>query len=165
MAIYPALGGISLILALLDKRLHTRRWSESIVASLKHGQQGFHTSNRASRCGVQPSTPHSSGFRAPPQSGISQSSTCICLPAEALTQAGPFLTNLGKMIFSAVSSLAFIQSCLKLWRREPLSWLSWRGWFGRSQIDETRCKTRWHHRGQLFKRPSTALIDGLYLGR
>src|SRR4030067_1699877 len=143
MAIYPALGGISLILALLDKRLHTRRWSESIVASLKHGQQGFHTSNRASRCGVQPSTPHSSGFRAP----------CIW----------PFLTNLGKMIFSAASSLAFIQSCLKLWRREPLSWLSWRGWFGRSQIDETRCKTSWHHRGQLFKRPSTALIDGLYL--
>jgi hypothetical protein len=42
-----------------------------------------------------------SGFREPPQSGISQSSTCICLPAEALAQAGPFLSNLEKMTFSA----------------------------------------------------------------
>jgi hypothetical protein len=32
--------------------------------------------------------------------GISQSSTCICLPAEASAQAGAFLISLQKMIFS-----------------------------------------------------------------
>jgi hypothetical protein len=36
-----------------------------------------------------------------PANGISQSSTCICLPAEALAQAGAFLSNLGKVTFSA----------------------------------------------------------------
>jgi hypothetical protein len=41
------------------------------------------------------------GFGEPPRSGISQSSTCICPPAEASAQAGPFLSNLGKMTFSA----------------------------------------------------------------
>jgi hypothetical protein len=37
---------------------------------------------------------------APPQGGISQSSTCICLPAEASAQAGAFLISLQKMTFS-----------------------------------------------------------------
>jgi hypothetical protein len=36
-----------------------------------------------------------------PAGGISQSSTCICLPAEASAQAGPFLGNLEKKTFSA----------------------------------------------------------------
>jgi len=39
------------------------------------------------------------GFRAPPVNGISQSSTCICLPAEASAQAGAFLISLRKYKF------------------------------------------------------------------
>jgi len=86
MAICPALRGITLILALLDKKLQTRRWGESVVASWKHGQQDLHTSNRASRCGVQPSTPHSS---VPPKAGFGN------------FNMWPFLSNLGKMTFLA----------------------------------------------------------------
>jgi hypothetical protein len=40
----------------------------------------------------------------PRRGGISQSSTCICLPAEAEAQAGPFLSNLEKTTFSAAYS-------------------------------------------------------------
>jgi hypothetical protein len=58
---------VSLILALLDKGLQTRRWGKNIVASQRHEVQNLHTSNGASRCGVRPSTPHSSGLREPPQ--------------------------------------------------------------------------------------------------
>ena len=87
MAICPALRGITLIFTLLDKGLQTRRWGENIVAFQKHGQQSLHTSNRASRCGVQPSTPHSSGFREP----------CIW----------PFLNNLEKMTFSGAGGSSF----------------------------------------------------------
>jgi hypothetical protein len=36
-----------------------------------------------------------------PANGISQSSTCICLLAEASAQAGAFLSILGKTSFSA----------------------------------------------------------------
>ena len=39
-------------------------------------------------------------LRGLPANGISQSSTCICLPAEASAQAGPFLSNLEDMTFS-----------------------------------------------------------------
>jgi len=40
------------------------------------------------------------GISGAPAGGISQSSTCICLPAEASAQAGPFLSNLEEMTFS-----------------------------------------------------------------
>jgi hypothetical protein len=39
-----------------------------------------------------------------PAGGISQSSTCICLPAEASAQAGAFLISLGKKSFSTDSN-------------------------------------------------------------
>jgi len=58
------------------------------------------------RCGVPPSTSHSSGFRGPPQAGFRKAQTCICLPAEASAQAGPFLSNLEKMTFSAENAVA-----------------------------------------------------------
>jgi len=44
---------------------------------------------------------HPSSFGGPRRGGISQGSTCICLPAEALAQAGPFLSNLEKMTLTA----------------------------------------------------------------
>jgi len=77
-----AICGVSrpLIPALLDTGLSTRGWMEKLVASQKHEEQSFHTSNRASRCGVPQSTPPSSEFREP----------CIW----------PFLINLEKPAFS-----------------------------------------------------------------
>ena len=39
------------------------------------------------------------GGTGAPASGISQSSTCICLPAEASAQAGAFLSSLKKSLF------------------------------------------------------------------
>src|SRR3990172_4469463 len=71
---------VSLIPALLDKRLQILDKGERTILFQKHEEQTCDISNRASRCGVQPSTPHSSGFRGP----------CIW----------PFLNNLEKMTFS-----------------------------------------------------------------
>jgi hypothetical protein len=42
-------------------------------------------------------------FGRPRRGGISQSSTCICLPAEASAQAGAFLISLQKKTFSTGS--------------------------------------------------------------
>jgi hypothetical protein len=49
----------------------------------------------------------------PPQNGISQSSTCICLPAEASAQAGPFFEQPGKEDFfrSLLPIPSFRKSC------------------------------------------------------
>ena len=76
------------------------------------------------RCGVPQSTPsarltnspawqefapyssrrHSQDFGSPRRgSGISQSSTCICLPAEASAQAGAFLSSLKNSFFQTAT--------------------------------------------------------------
>jgi len=49
-------------------------------------------------------------FGRPRRGGISQSSTCICLPAEASAQAGAFLTSLQKKTFPTGSFILTLPS-------------------------------------------------------
>jgi len=93
-----------------------------------------------SRCGVPPSTPPAGSptrrrgkksllirrdptlrISGAPAGGISQSSTCICLPAEASAQAGPFLSNLEKMTFQQpVNKLgAWVDPPVPSWASQP----------------------------------------------
>ncbi len=61
-------------------------------------------SNRASRCSVHSSTPHSSGFRAPPQTGFRRAQLAsACLRVAASAEAGAFLISPKKMSFSTGS--------------------------------------------------------------
>src|SRR4030067_194904 len=89
-----------LILALLDEQIDIGEKSVEISA-FKWVQEpsGFYLTGQVVAAYSQVRlTPQD--FGGPRRGGISQSSTCICLPAEAQAQAGPFLNNLGKMTFS-----------------------------------------------------------------
>jgi len=92
-----------LILALLDEkgwlleRDSTYYWNWWMRSSTRV------LSNRASRCSVHSSTPHSSGFRAPPKTGFRRTQLAsACLRIAASAEAGVFLISLKKWVFQQV---------------------------------------------------------------
>ena len=99
MAISPALRGISLVLAPLDEVSKPFETSNNGGCSETKKPTVFYLTGRVVAAYSQVRlTPQY--FRGPRRGGISQSSTCISLPAEASAQAGPFLSNLEKTTFS-----------------------------------------------------------------
>ena len=108
MAICPALRGITLTLALLDEQIDFGEKSVKTSAFkwLQKRSGSYLTGQVVAAYSQVRLTPPVVGsyrqdFGGPRWGGISQSSTCICLPAEASAQAGPFLSNLEKMSLSA----------------------------------------------------------------